>query len=210
MMRYKLLTASVLIPIGIVIVFMRWYQWGAQTLSPSDVDNYMAVIAAQTQKPGAKHDLPALRQFLSEDDGMPVYTINLYKFHDAAEYPDGSGFSGTGEQAYDRFSRIMISLMAKRGSHPVYGSNWVDQANSDWDRIVIVKYRSRRDLVDLFATDDFAEASIHKWASLREHQRMLVQALHIPDGSVVITMIAMFIGVLISLIAGFGSRMRAT
>jgi len=189
---------------------MRWYQWGAQTLSPSDVDNYMAVIAAQTQKPGAKHDLPALRQFLSEDDGMPVYTINLYKFHDAAEYPDASGFSGTGEQAYDRFSRIMISLMAKRGSHPVYGSNWVDQANSDWDRIVIVKYRSRRDLVDLFATDDFAEASIHKWASLREHQRMLVQALHIPDGSVVITVIAMFIGVLISLIAGFGSRMRAT
>ena len=189
---------------------MRWYQWGTQTLSPSDVDAYMAVIEAQTQKPGAKHDLPALRKFLSEDDGKPVYTVNLYKFHDAAEYPDASGFSGTGKQAYDRFSNVMISLMAKRGSHPVFGSNWVDQANSDWDRIVIVRYRSRRDLVDLFATDDFAEASLHKWASLREHERMLVQALHIPDGIYIIAMISIFIGIAINLIGRFGSRVRPT
>jgi len=209
-MRYKLLTLSILIPIGIIIVFMRWYQWGAQTLSLSDVDAYMAVIEAQTQKPGAKHDLPALRKFLSEDDGKPVYTVNLYKFHNAAEYPEASGFSGTGEQAYARFSNVMISLMAKRGSHPVYGSNWVDQASSDWDRIVIVRYRSRRDLVDLFATDDFADASLHKWASLREHERMLVQALHIPDGMYVIVMIAIFIGIAINLIGRLGSRVSPT
>ena len=210
MMRYKLLTMSVLIPIGIIIVFMRWYQWGAQTLSPSDVNTYMAAIEAQTQKPGARHDLPALRKFLSEDDGKPVYTVNLYKFHDTAEYPDASGFSGTGEQAYDRFSKVMISLMAKRGSHPIYGSNWVDQANSDWDRIVIVRYRSRRDLVDLFATNDFAEASLHKWASLREHERMLVQAIHIPDGIYIIAMIAIFIGIAIYFIGRFGWRVRPT
>ncbi|MEH6584019.1 MAG: hypothetical protein V7754_18945 [Halioglobus sp.] len=210
MKKYKLLTVSVFIPIGIIIVFMYWYQWGTRILSPSDVNDYMGVIEAQTQKPGAKHDLHVLRKFLSEDDGKPFYTVNLYKFHAVAEYPEASGFSGTGEQAYDRFSSVMISLMVKRGSHPVYGSHWVDQANSDWDRIVIVRYRSRRDLIDLFATDDFAEASLHKWASLREHERMLVQALHIPNGITIIAMITIFIGIAINLIGRFVSRERPT
>jgi len=206
-MRYKLLVMSVLIPIGITIVFMRCYQWGAQTLSPTEVDTYMDVIETQVQIPGARHDLPALRKFLTEDDGKPVYTVNLYKFHDTAEYPEASGFSGTGEQAYERFSSVMISLMAKRGSHPVFASNWVARANSGWDRIVIVRYRSRRDLVDLFATVDFAEASLHKWASLREHERMVVQALHIPGGGYIIAMFAIFIGIAIYLL---GSRARPT
>lgn len=210
MTRYKLLIVSVFIPIGIIMVFMYWYRWGAGILSPSDVNHYMTVIEAQTQKPGAKHDLLALRKFLSEDDGKPFYTVNLYKFHDVAEYPEFSEFSGTGEQAYDRFRNVMISLMVKRGSHPVFGSNWVDQANSDWDRIVVVRYRSRRDLVDLFATDDFAEASLHKWASLREHERMLVQALHIPDGIYIMAIIAIFIGFSINFIGRLVSRQRLT
>lgn len=97
----------------------------------------------------------------------------------------------------------MISLMVKRGSHPIYGSDWTDQANSNWDRIVIVRYRSRRDLEDLFATDRFAEASLHKWASLREHERMLVQAIHIPDGKIVIMLFAILLGLGINLFGRF-------
>ena len=194
-MQIKLLNPSVLIPLTILFVFMYWYQWSANVLSPAEVDRYMGIIEAQTQTPGAQHDLPALRQFLNEDDGKPVYTVNLYKFRELADYPKATGLSGTGEQAYDRFSNIMVPLMIKRGSHPIFGSTWADQANSNWDRIVIVKYRSRRDLVDLFATDDFAEASLHKWASLQDHERMLVQGIHIPSGIYVISLVAILIGI---------------
>ncbi|MEP2988557.1 MAG: hypothetical protein ABJN65_04895 [Parasphingorhabdus sp.] len=165
---------------------MFWYEWGAAPLSSGEVDKYMSSIGAQTQKPGARHNLPALRAFLEEDDGKPVYTVNMYKFNVVADYPESSDYDGSGEEAYERFSNVMVRLMIERGSHPVFGSSWADANNSRWDRIVIVRYRSRRDLVDLFATDDFAEASTHKWASLREHDRMLVQATHIPDGRYII------------------------
>lgn len=182
---------------AICVALLFWYEWSAKTLSPSEVDDYMAIIERQTQVPGGRHDLPALREFLEKDDGNPVYTVNMYKFHDTANYPEGSSYGGTGEQAYDRFRKVMVPLMIKRGSHPIYGSNWVDPLSSRWNRIVIVRYRSRRDLVDLFATDEFADASLHKWASLWEHDRMLVQAVHIPDGRYII----MFIGLLSGLIA---------
>jgi len=194
---YKVLAASIGVAALIFLAFMYWYQWGVGTLTQSEVETYMATLEAQTQVPGPRHDLGALRKFLEEDDGKPVYTVNMYEFHEVADYSEDSGFSGTGEEAYDRFSSVMIPLMTKRGSHPVYGSNWADEASSNWDRIVIVRYRSRRDLVDLFATDAFANASLHKWASLRSHERMLVQAIHIPDGRYIAFLLALIVGVVI-------------
>jgi len=200
MRAYKLMATSVGVAALMFLAFMYWYQWSAHILTPSEVDAYMAKIEAQTQIPGPRHNLPALRKFLEDDDGKPVYTVNMYEYHEVADYPETSEFSGTGEEAYDRFASVMISLMAKRGSHPVYGSIWADEANSKWDRIVIVRYRSRRDLVDLFATDAFAEASLHKWASLRKHDRMLVQARHIPDGRYIFLLIALIVGIMVSAI----------
>lgn len=88
-------------------------------------------------------------------------------------------------------------LMLKRGSHSVYGSYWSELSSARWDPIVIVRYRSRRELVDLFATKDFVQASLHKWASLKEHERMLVQAIHFPDGIFIIIIFAAIMRVII-------------
>ncbi|MGJ8559062.1 MAG: hypothetical protein ACSHX3_02380 [Litorimonas sp.] len=206
MRHVKLFAISMSAGAIIFIIAMNWYQGSAPPLTVSEVDSYMARIEAQSQRPGGRHDLPALRSFLASDDGKPIYTVNLYKFNEIADYSDESKFNGSGLEAYDRFSAVMIGLMAKRGSHPVFGSRWTHSISSQWDRIVIVRYRSRRDLVDLFATDDFADASIHKWASLREHDRMLVQATHIPDGKFVIMLIA----ILISMGSYFLGRMLLT
>lgn len=182
MARKRNLIVSIAIGTGTFLAMMYWYQWSSSPLRQEDIARYLGQIEAQTHEPGGRHDMQALRSFLESDDGKPVYTVNMYEFNTTADYPDGSPFSGTGTEAFERFSSVMIKLMAARGSHPVFGSTWADSANSEWDRIVVVRYRSRRDLADLFATDAFAEASQHKWASIRRHDRMLVTALHIPGG----------------------------
>lgn len=210
MTKRRRLLWALLIPTMIAGAMMYWYQWGSQALQAAEVAEYMAKIEAQTQNPGARHDMAALRTFLNEDDGEPVYTVNLYKFHAVAQYSADSALNGTGPEAYERFSKVMISLMLKRGSHPVYGSQWVDQANSNWDKIVIVRYRSRRDLVDLYASDDFAQASRHKWASLREHERMVVKAIHIPGGEVVFLLLAILLGIVLGLIGSARIRSQST
>lgn len=125
-------------------------------------------------------------------------------------YPKNSGYGGSGEQAYERFSQVMIPLMLKRGSHPIYSSYWSDLTTSNWDRIVIVRYRSQRDLVDLFATNEFAQASLHKWASIKEHERMLVQAIHVPSGIFIIMIFAAIIGAIIFATGRYWFRFRPT
>lgn len=207
-MSHRLIAINILVCIGLMIVFMSWYQWTATKLSESEVNDYMQVIETLTQTSSARHDLPALRKFLKEDDGKPFYTVNLYRFNQTADYPKNSEFQGTGAQAYERFSQTMVPLMLKRGSHPVFASVWSDLSSSNWDQMVIVRYRSRRDLVDLFATQEFAKASLHKWASIQSHERLLVEAIHIPDGFIVITLLIFMTSMVIVLIKGLKSLFK--
>lgn len=157
------------------------YAGSGVPLSAAEVDDYMRRIQAQQQQPGGRHDLPALREFLASDDGAPFYTVNLYRYHDRAQYLNPNAPSISGREAYDQFSAIMIRLLARQASHPVFGTRWISASGENWDRLVIVRYRSRRDIAELFASNDFAEASAHKWASLAGHNRLLVQGRQVPD-----------------------------
>jgi hypothetical protein len=186
---------SVLVGVLVFLGCMYWYRWSATPLSHPEIESYLARISAQTQVPGGRHDLPALRRFLEQDDGQPVYTVNLYRFRETADYPEGSGFSGSGIEAYGRFSQIMVGLMIPRASHPAFSSDWSDQSSA-WDRVVVVRYRSRRDLVDLFATDAFADASLHKWASIEAHNRMVVRATDLPSGEQTIALASALVAML--------------
>ena len=40
----------------ICVGLMIWYEWGAKPLDRDEVDEYIEVIEAQTQIPGARHD----------------------------------------------------------------------------------------------------------------------------------------------------------
>jgi len=197
-MKQKLLLLSFLIlPL---LVLGGWYHGGGEPLTRDEVDNYLSIIKEQKQKPGGNHNLKILRRFLENDDGKPFYTVNLYKYHPLPQYELGSQFlhqyvGQSGRDAFDRFSKVMIKLMASHSSHPIFGSDWVDDGSSNWDRLVIVRYRSRRDIAEIFASDKFAEASEHKWAALADHDRLLVQGLHIPSFYLIGLIMTLFISV---------------
>lgn len=167
------------LPVSAFLAFLYWYQLAQVPLSSAEVDHYMEKIEGQVVNPG-RHDLSALRHFLETDDGKGFYTVNLYKFNDEADYANKGDLSLSGQQAFQRFSKVMLGLLASHASHPIFASDWMDTNVGQWQRLVIVRYRSRRDIADIFASDEFATASIDKWAGLKENQRFLVQGLHLP------------------------------
>lgn len=194
-MRFcKLPIVSVAVGAALILASMYWYQWSARPLTSEEINRYIAAIEAQTQNPGGRHDLTVVRDLLEHDNGKPVFTVNLYSFKDIAEYPEGSDFSGTGEEAFARFQRAMVRLTPKRAAHPVFSSNWAHDQTNSWDKIVIMRHRSRRDLVDMFASDEFADASMHKWASIDKHDRSVVEAIQLPDGRIFIILFGVLAG----------------
>ena len=183
MKKRHLLISLLTIPLLALVI---WYNGGSKPLSADEVEYYLSIIKEQEQNPGGRHDFKVLRSFLEKDDGNSFYTVNLYKYHPKSQYEISSVYSNkyvhdSGRDAYDRFSKVMIKLLASHSSHPIFGSNWVDDNSSSWDRLVIVRYRSRRDIAKIFASDEFADASEHKWAALADNERLLVQGLHIPS-----------------------------
>jgi len=172
--------AWALIAAALVMLAGLWlYLGNGQALTQQEVDEYIARIEAQTGNPG-RHDMAALRHFLEQDDGRPFYTVNLYQYYQQANYPDGESLQ-SGREAFNQFSAVMVRLLAQHASHPIFGSDWADSHLNPWHRLVIVRYRSRADIADIFASSEFAQASVHKWAGLERNQRLLVQGLHIPE-----------------------------
>lgn len=194
MNKIRLLMGLVAVLILVLVLVIGYH--GGDRLSSEEVEHYLSIIEGQDQQPGGRHDLTALRDFLAKDDGQPFYTVNLYRFHSEAQYLPSSEYShgsvGSGKAAFDRFSKVMIKLLASHSSHPIFASDWVHDESSNWEKLVIVRYASRRDIAELFASNEFADASEHKWAALAANERMLVQGLHIPS-FYIITLIVMLL-----------------
>lgn len=190
-----------------ILATLWWYRFSATPLTEDEIEDYLADIEAQPKVPGGDHDLVALRAFMETDDGKPFYTVNLYTYYERARYASDSPNAGSGREAFDRFSSVMIPLLASHASHPIFGSDWVDSSETDWDRIVIVRYRSRRDLVSIFASPRFAEASVHKWAALKRNERLLVEGLHLPE--LYLLLIALGLGTGIHVLLRSRSRSRS-
>jgi len=162
-----------------------------------EVDEYINKITQLSHAPGGQHDIEELRRFFTEDDGEAFYTVNLYKYHQQAQYLSSDSSSITGVEAYDKFSRVMVGLLFQNYSYPVFGSNWLSLTDKGWDRIVIVRYRSRRDMAEIFADPKFSIASADKWASIEKHDRFVVKALHLPEAYM---LLILFISIVISFI----------
>jgi uncharacterized protein (DUF1330 family) len=162
------------------IIFIIWYHGGNSPLTDKEVSYYIQKIEAQHNNPG-KHKIKVLKSFLENDDGKSFYTVNLYQYAKIAQYSQKKLNTISGRDAFDIFSNKMVRLLAKHGSHPIFGSDWSHTLTSSWDRVVIVRYRSRRDIAEIFINPEFTRASVHKWAAITKHDRLLVQGLHIPE-----------------------------
>ena len=103
-----------------------------------------------------------------EEDG-PIYMVNLMKYHEVAQYAEGSTVDTTisGREADDRYNPT--SILSKIGAALVFladvDSNLV--GTEDWDRIAIVRYATRASFIEMQSRNDFAEKHEHKAAGMQ-------------------------------------------
>jgi hypothetical protein len=183
--------------LGTIVILLLYNLTNSTPMTSGEVDEYIEKISHLSHKPGGKHDLTELREFFSSDDGESFYTVNLYKYYEKAQYMNQKTSSLSGREAYERFSSVMVKLLLKNSSYPVFGSNWLDFSKNNWDRIVIVKYRSRRDMANIFSDPVFSLANEDKWASIEKHDRFIVKAMHLPEGYMIVVLLVGIIGSLL-------------
>jgi hypothetical protein len=167
------------------LAFLFWYGGRSKPLTPAEVESLLAEIKRRGGKQSPEGELPLFQQFrdlAKSDDGSEFYMVNLLKFRKKALYPEGSSFGDDPLIANNRYSRTIIPLLLKHGGHPLFlgqvqGRFLHPGSADDWDQIGIVRYRSRRDLLQMAVEIAGLGIDIHKWAALEKTQVFPVKPL---------------------------------
>ena len=100
----------------------------------------------------------------------PIYMVNLLKFKDRAEYPDGRDTDLTGEQAYAIYSRGVGKLLTRHGGALVFAADverlMLGEAEELWDKVAIAMYPSRAAMLEMMSSPEMQEIGAHRAAGL--------------------------------------------
>jgi len=119
--------------------------------------------------------LQRFRKWAEADDGRPVYMLNLMRYYDAVRPPPGApAFEGTPQEANAIYeSKAMPMLFASR-NYPVFGSQTqggnilTDKSIGDGlGRVLVVRYGSRRDFLNLVTNPAYAPIEPYKLMALQ-------------------------------------------
>ena len=106
------------------------------------------------------------------DEDGPVWMVNLMKYRDVADYPDGAPADGpaiSGREADDLYTPL--ESLAGVGAEIVFGGDVDLQLLGDapiWDRVGVVKYPTRRSFIEMQSRPDFRRQHVHKEAGMQE------------------------------------------
>ena len=162
-----------LLPALFFALFLFWYTPTGGPLSDAEVDNFIAKMEQNGSPPEA---MSLIRQFGEEDTGKHFIMINNIDYNETPGNVAGAAPGEDAEQLLGRYMEHMIPAMLSRGSHPVMmgpaayrsmdviGVEGVDV----WDMGGLVRYRSRRDFLEIVTDPAFSGKHHFKAAALEK------------------------------------------
>ena len=109
--------------------------------------------------------------FESLDPDSPVVMVNLLKFHEKAEYPDGRQSDLSGEEAYRIYGMKVAKIIHKMGGRVIYGgaisSIMLGQVEELWDSVGVVEYPNPAAFKAMIDSPEYQDIHIHREAGLK-------------------------------------------
>ena len=115
-----------------------------------------------------------LQKLVAEaNDESPIVMINLLRYRDRAEYPQGSDATPcSGEEAYQRYGALVIPMVGEVGGKILLRANVkhtvIGPTGEEWDEALLVQYPSRRAFLTMVGRADYQRAAVHRSAALAD------------------------------------------
>ncbi|MEM7569720.1 MAG: DUF1330 domain-containing protein [Pseudomonadota bacterium] len=116
-----------------------------------------------------------VRAMRDADQSAPVVMLNLLKFREKALYPDEMNMpSCSGIEAYARYQKAFVETVGDVSQAQLLYDGPCEQvfigmagtAQTDWDKVLIVRYPERRHFLAMMANSEYREALVHRYAGL--------------------------------------------
>lgn len=107
--------------------------------------------------------------FGGPEDG-PFVMINLLRFKERADYPDGSDADLSGREAYARYGIAVQACLAAVGGKPLYAGAVTDlmlgEVDDLWDMVALAQYPSRAAMMAMVQSPEYQAIEKHRVAGL--------------------------------------------
>lgn len=147
-----------LVALAVYVAFRLWYDNWRGPLTQAEIDSFMA--KATESKMGEYSDPAVIRAFLEADDGREFIMSNLVGLHVQKVPHPFTGTPTEGLKLLQEYAKLFIKVLFRHGGHPMmamrklggYVDSWNTPPDPGWHVVGAMRYRSRRDMMEL-ATD---------------------------------------------------------
>jgi hypothetical protein len=160
---------------GAYVVFFSWYTSFGGPLSDEEIAHYIALIESREPAPSPER-LAMMRRFLEEDTGDDFVMINVIDMYETPLQIEGVEPGETSDDVLAKYMEYMYPALFARACHPVLfgqaANTAMDLMNADgmerWTVGAGMRYRSRRDMLEIATTPAFAGSHEFKVAAMRK------------------------------------------
>jgi hypothetical protein len=161
------------VPAGLYLAFCWWYTNTSGALTDAEIERYAQILASN----GAAPDRVAeMRRFMATDTGRQFIMVNVIDMAKNPPSVDGAPPGASADALLDRYMEYMWPALLARACHPVLVGDAVapalDLVGIDgaqrWSRAALMRYRSRRDVLDIATNPAFSGRHEFKMAALEK------------------------------------------
>ena len=154
-------------------VFWFWYVGTPRPLTRTEVDAHMATVAASGMGV-TPEQVAMLRAFLEADDGREFFMLNLVRINQGPVVAPGATKESDARTVLDGYTRHFMPALFRRAGHPAffgraaggYLEQWNVAPDPGWSFGAAIRYRSRRDMIELVVDPRFSNAHEFKAAAI--------------------------------------------
>lgn len=192
------------IAVLVYLIFFSWYTNLSGPLSEAEIQKYISKLNEINPTTSAE-DIDNFTNFMRQDDGGDFYMVNYLDLNETPPFFKETGSDASSSDLMNFYMEYMYPAMLKRASHPVFFGDVSAKAldhigaeeSKEWDQVGIIRYRSRRDVMEISNNKIFSERHKFKSAALTKTIAIPVSSPLIVDLRVIVFMFLMILTLLI-------------
>ncbi len=194
------------------VAFFGWYTSFGGPLSSEEIERYVAVMRERGTEPERLADLRAV---LERDTGDDFVMVNVIEMRESPLEVEGVSPGESADEVLGAYMAYMLPALLSRACHPVfYGvaaaaalDLWGLEGAERWSTAAGMRYRSRRDLMEIATHPDFEGSHEFKLASMEKTVAFPIDPwIQLGDPRLVLGLVLGVIGLLVH---GFEGHRRA-
>lgn len=153
----------------VFIGFSAWYGGNGKPITPEEGEKLVQQLRTFHGSSGSARRglVDNLAEMIPRDDGKEFYAVNLETLKEG----EAARISG------ETYGSIVMPELFKRGGHPVFDSERVGlmlgEYGNEVDRVIVVRYRSLRDMIDMSMAPAMKEGRVYKYDAL-DHTEVFI------------------------------------